>query len=93
MSYERRIEKPDLWKLQVLPRNVHWENNSEKEQPVNRAQWTILIHTRASHEHIESRIQAKGSEFLEESSNLYQFGHRFLTWMLQPGYTRKQMTD
>lgn len=82
MSYERRLEKPDLWKLQVLPRNVHWENNSEKKQPVNRTQWTIIIHTRTSHEHIGSRIQAKGSEFLEQPSNLYQFGQRLLTWML-----------
>lgn len=30
VSYERRLEKPDLWKLQVLPRNVHWENKWER---------------------------------------------------------------
>lgn len=57
MSYEIRLENSDLWKLQVLPRNVYWANNSEKEQPVKRTQWTIIIHTRNSHEHIGSRIR------------------------------------
>lgn len=56
MSYERRLENPDLWKLQVPSSNEHWANNSEKEQPVNRTQWTIIILTRASYEDIGSCI-------------------------------------